>query len=545
MKRFSFGFLLLTALYSLLPILLYGQVDTAWVRRYNGPGNGDDYAYAIAVDEQGNVYVTGYSVSSGTGDDYTTIKYNSAGVEQWVARYNGPGNWFDYAYAIAVDGSGNVYVTGESYGGLGTGPDYATIKYNSAGVEQWVRRYNGPGNDDDMASAVAVLGNNVYVTGWSWGSSTLYDYATIKYNSAGAQEWVARYHGPGNDYDWANAIAFGGSGNVYVTGGSYGFGTGPDYATIKYNSAGFEQWVARYHWPTNGGDTAYAIAVDALDNVYVTGWSGGDYATIKYNSAGVEQWVRRYNGPGNSGDRAYAIAVDFYVGKVYVTGYSVGSGTGRDYATIRYSSAGAQEWIARYNGPGNSDDWANAIAVDGEGNVYVTGFSSDSGTGVDYATIKYNSSGVEQWVRRYHGPGNGDDKARSIAVDGSGNVYVTGWSWDSGTGYDYATIKYVPTVAIEEEYRHPLSANREPLKIVPNPASSCFAIRLPRFIRTGNSFPLEVKIYNVAGKLVRVEKFKHSKTEEPKISLKGIKPGVYILKIKTEDKEFIQKIIVK
>jgi len=417
-----------------------------WVQRYNGPGNSSDVATAIAVDASGNVYMTGGSSGSGTSVDYATIKYNTNGVEQWVQRYNGPGNSDDRAYAIAIDASGNVYVTGYSYGS-GTFYDYATIKYNTNGVEQWVQRYNGPGNFYDDATAIAVDGSgNVYVTGYSYGSGTFYDYATIKYNTNGVEQWVQRYNGPGNDRDGANAIAVDGSGDVYVTGSSYGSGTSSDYATIKYNTNGVEQWVQRYNGPGNDRDGANAIAVDASGNVYVTGWSGGsgtfyDYATIKYNTNGVEQWVQRYNGPGNDWDEANAIAVDGS-GNVYVTGRSYGLGTSSDYATIKYNTNGVEQWVQRYNGPGNDRDGANAIAVDGSGNVYVTGSSYGSGTSSDYATIKYNTNGVEQWVQRYNGPGNDYDEAYAIAVDASGNVYVTGGSGGSGTFYDYATIKY-------------------------------------------------------------------------------------------------------
>ena len=228
-------------------------------------GNGNDYANAIAVDASGNVYVTGESLGQGTGIDYATIKYNSAGQQQWVARYNGPANSDDNVTAIAIDGSGNVYATGTSRIDAGSNYDYLTVKYDSAGQEQWVASYNGPGDAFDFADAIAVdSSGNVYVTGESYGLDSAYDYATIKYNSTGQEQWVARYNGPANYDDVATAIALDGSANVYVTGYSYGVGdVGLDYATIKYNSAGQEQWVARYNGGTSSDDYATGIAVDS------------------------------------------------------------------------------------------------------------------------------------------------------------------------------------------------------------------------------------------------------------------------------------------
>jgi len=370
-----------------------------------------------------------------------------AAQEKWVARYNGPAHGLDVATAVAVDGSGNVYVTGESKGSA-TDYDYATIKYNANGKQLWVKRYNGPANAWDYAQAIAVDGSgNVYVTGYVTVSSTDRDYSTIKYNANGKQLWVKRYNGPANGFDDACAIAVDGSGNVCVTGGSEGSGTGGDYATIKYSTNGKQLWVKRFSGSGNRNDSAYAIAVDGSGNVYITGYirvssTDYDYATIKYNANGKQLWVKRYNGPANGFDDAYAIAVDGS-GNIYITGVSTGSGTNLDYATIKYSTNGKQLWATRYNGPGNGDDSAKAIAVDASGNIYVTGMSEGSGTQNDYATIKYDPNGKQLWIKRYNGSHNGSDSARAIAVDGSGNVYVTGSSKGSGTDWgDYATIKY-------------------------------------------------------------------------------------------------------
>ncbi|MBI2305017.1 MAG: SBBP repeat-containing protein, partial [Chloroflexi bacterium] len=273
-------------------------------------------------------------------------------------------------------------------------------------------------------------------------------YTTVKYDASGTQQWVARYNGPGNSADEARALAVDITGNVYVTGSSTGSGTNYDYATVKYDASGTQQWVARYNGPGNSTDRAYALAVDSSRNVYVTGSSTGsgtsdDYATVKYDSGGNQLWATRYNGPGNIGDRANALAVDI-TGSVYVTGYSYGgSSTGNDYATVKYDASGTPLWVARYNGPGNSSDYAYALAVDITGSVYVTGYSyGGSSTDYDYATVKYDASGTPLWAARYNGPGNIGDSANALAVDITGSVYVTGYSYGSGTDYDYATIKY-------------------------------------------------------------------------------------------------------
>ncbi len=414
-------------------------------------------------------------------------------------------------------------------------------------AQGWVARYNGPGNDDDFAYAIALDNSgNIYVTGFSWGSGTYVDFATVKYNSSGVEQWVSRYNGPGNDGDWASAIALDNSDNVYITGYSEGSGTSVDFATIKYNSSGVEQWVARYNGPGNGYDRVYAIALDNSGNIYVTGWSRGsgtnaDYATVKYDSSGVEQWVARYNGPGNDGDYAYAIALD-NSDNIYVTGLSWGSGTERDYATVKYNSSGVEQWVARYNGPGNDGDWASAIALDNSDNVYITGYSEGSGTSVDFATIKYNSSGVEQFVARYNGPGNDWDGARAIALDNSGNVYITGGSMGSGTDYDYATIKY-SQVGVEEEVGSNKQETR--LEIYQNPSRDKVDIRW----QITENIERNLIIYNATGRLIKEfhitdHSFNRVTWDGRDNSGKKVPSGIYFLKFQAGSYIETKKIIL-
>jgi hypothetical protein len=196
-----------------------------------------------------------------------------------VAGYNGTGDSTDAACALAVDNSGNVYVTGKSYGN-GTGSDYATIKYDSNGNQLWVARYNNPIDDDeneeDAAYALAIddLGN-VYVTGTSTSYSLNRGSTTIKYDPNGNELWVARFYQLN-----AKDLAVDNSGNVYVTGKSSNWYTGYDYTTVKYDSNGNQKWVVLDD--TYGDDDcATAIELDTQGNVYVTG-EGSNYATIKY-----------------------------------------------------------------------------------------------------------------------------------------------------------------------------------------------------------------------------------------------------------------------
>jgi uncharacterized delta-60 repeat protein len=532
------------------------SVDTAWVKRYNGEANSLDGGSAIAVDHAGHVYVAGFTTSSGTSEDYLTIKYDSNGDTAWVRKYNGTANSWDRANAIAIDNAGQAYVTGYSYAN-GALYDYVTIKYHLNGDTAWVRRYGLTSIDYAVAIAVDDSGN-VYVTGYSYGIGTDKDYATIKYYPNGDTAWVRRFNGPGNGEDWARALAVDGSGNVYVTGRSTGSGTGLDYATVKYEPNGDTAWVRRYNGPGNQGDVATAIAVDGSDYVYVTGYSrdsvtSNDYATIKYKPNGDTAWVRRYNGTYNHVDNANAIAVDGS-GNVYVTGLSNESGVASYYATIKYASNGDTLWLRRYIGPGNNNDEARALALDGSGNVYVTGYSYGSGHSQDYATIKYDSNGDTAWVARYDGLADSTDSACAIAVDDSGNVYVTGSSIGNGTSEDCATIKYFQSPsAVEDE----TESSRKPSEFAlsqnyPNPFNPATTIK---FKVKGSRFkvpvPTTLKIYDILGQKVRTLVDESKFTGDYTVQWDGkndkgeqLASGVYFYQLKAGEYTYSKKMVL-
>jgi uncharacterized delta-60 repeat protein len=404
----------------------------------------------MALDRNGNIYVTGYVIAPANGvDDIVTVKYDHNGNFQWEAFYNGPANMSDEPVGMAVDRNGNVYVTGWSEGGSST-VDFVTIKYDTFGNQKWAVRYNEPGSTGNYPGAIAVDGSgNVFVTGSSDSKEAINSSAlvTIKYDTNGNPQWVKHYNGPANGQNGGTAISVDRGGNVYVAGFSSGTSSGLDFVTIKYATYGSQKWVRRYNGPANGDDAAQAIAIDSAGNVCATGYSFGadanrDFTTIKYDTNGRRQWVKRYYGPAEADNYPTAITVDPSA-NVYVTGSSHATASSWDYATVKYTADGLTQWVRGYNGPANSDEGATAIAVDGSANVYVTGGSKGGASSSDFATIKYDAGGRKVWVKRYTGPGNGWSAAQSLAVDRSGNVFVTGLSCQQGTwGCDFAIIRY-------------------------------------------------------------------------------------------------------
>ncbi|MFQ5629977.1 MAG: SBBP repeat-containing protein [bacterium] len=419
--------------------------------RYNSPGNDYDAARDIAVDATGNVYVTGRGADQYAFADFLTIKYSPDGQRMWVKRYNGPGDSYDEAYGLALDNAGNIYITGRSHDKNGwTGDyDYATIKYNGNGAEMWVARHSGPGNTQDYAEKIAVdASGNVFVAARSVGTGTQDDYLLVKFNNRGVVEWSQRYNGPGDFSDWVSDLKVDRAGNVYVTGSSEGVDTRRDFATIRYNTHGEQVWLARYNAPGNLPDEPYALGIDLYGNVYVAGsayhTSSGtntDFTTVKYNAEGVQQWVARYNNPADLRDEITGFAIDRH-GNIFVTGYSYNVQFRQHITTIKYNTDGTEQWVRVVYGGEDEIYSAQDIAIDYTGNVYVTGSTRFSGDNPKILTLKYNSSGEQQWIKRTVTEGLWYSSASEIIADKSGAIYVVGSGYTQETGSDFFIIKY-------------------------------------------------------------------------------------------------------
>ena len=425
---------------------------------FYGSAGGSEVGYGMAVDGSGNVYVTGYSYATWDGDggaaplhaysggfDIFVLKLTSSGAYQWHTFYGSAGAG-EFGQGIAVDGSGNVYVTGESdatwNGDGGAAPlhayssssDIFVLKLTSSGAYQWHTFYGSAGGD--VGNAIAYDSGNVYVTGESnaiWngdgGAAPLHAYSgssdifVLKFTSSGAYQWHT-FYGSAGAGEFGQGIAADGSGNVYVTGVSdatwngdgeappiHAYSGGSDIFVLKLTSSGAYQWHTLYG-SAGGYDFGGGIAIDGSGNVYVTGQS---YLT--WNGDGGVAPIHAYSG-------------------------------NRDIFVLKLTSSGAYQWHTFYGSEGGIDV-GYGIGVDGSGNVFVAGqsfatWNGDGGAvpihaysgGDDIFVLKLTSNGAYQW-HTFYGSAGGPDVGYGIAVDGSGNVYLAGWSsatWNGDEG---------------------------------------------------------------------------------------------------------------
>ncbi|HEX7313339.1 MAG TPA: Ig-like domain-containing protein, partial [Pyrinomonadaceae bacterium] len=407
-----------------------GSGALTWERFYDNPQHTGDLDPRVAVDAQGNTLVAATSTAADSGDtDITLVKYSPTGELLWSASYVGEGDYKDWASAVKTDADGNVYVAGTSWAAAFPGSEYdiVVLKYNAAGQRQWARIYNGPIGHWDIANALTLdSAGNVVVAGYSQGSTVekLFD----------------------------------------------------EFITVKYDAAGNELWARRYS-TQQIGDEAYGVAVDASNNVYVTGTgyaqtngaTSRDIVTVKYDAAGAKQWASRFTGiPGTPGPAplpdnpvqnvAGGVGID-PSGNVYVFGANNAGTSETDYLLLKYNPAtGALTWARNWSG--ESNDYPRDMVIDGTGNVYLTGESWDgdyaqatSENTWDAATVKFDGAGVLQWARVYRGFPGKIDGGRELALDPDGNVYVGGYSEGFING-DTIVIKYKPDGTEQWVYRY-------------------------------------------------------------------------------------------
>lgn len=516
-----------------LPIRCLSQVTQEWVRRYPDSNTFIAGALALALDDSSNVYITGNTHTT-YWSAYCTIKYKPDGTQQWIANYYGDNSGGRYAYAIALDRSSNVFVTGYSYRS-GSYFDYCTIKYNSNGVQQWVQYYDGPAHDIDQAQKIAVDNTgNVYVTGFSAMLSNGFQCTTIKYSTDGRELWVQRY-GHVDISSKVNGIVLDDSCNVYITGGNY-----YSAATIKYDSSGRQIWSQLYSGPIGEGTVANDIAMDRDRNVFITGTSYcaneryADMFTIKYSNSGVQQWLRRYYFQDTVYDNnvATSIGIDS-TGNIYSGGYSgVSQGGYYQLCAIKYSNNGDLIWAKKDTSKLGA--MTATMCIDSRGSVYITGSWGNLPNYNSYITIKYDSAGSEQWKQIYNFE-YGDSYPYDIIIDKNFDILITGMGTNSNYygHYDMITIKYSQPIGIKRNF----SNAPESIKLYqnyPNPFNPITKIKFDVPIVGNERQPfIHLAIYDILGHEISILVNRQLKPGSYEVDWDGsnYSSGIYFYKI--------------
>lgn len=324
---------------------------------------------------------------------------------------------------MAKDAAANLYIETTTTA-AGATFSFFLIKYNSSGTQQWKASYSN-GNVTEVIGIGADNSQDLYV-----GINTKTGAAVMKYSPTGQLLSISPLM-HNNGQPRLSAMKVDAAGNCYLTG--YTITISPQTLTFKMNSAGVEQWVASYVGPGSAAEAGEAITIDPVGNVYVASSSGGGIATLKYDLNGNFLWAGKYTGPSSTQDNAIGIAVDTTSGNVYTVGQSEMGWTSDIGDVIGYSPSGIQLWAIQ-----DSNSTANIeVLVDYAGNVITLG--DPLGPRVFTAT-KYTSAGSVLWTNGYSPSQGVSGQVFAGLLDNSGNLYVT-MPVGSSTQY-YATVEY-------------------------------------------------------------------------------------------------------
>jgi hypothetical protein len=395
----------------------------------------DPFNVKMALDPGGNIYVTGFSENSYTNLGYATIKYAPNGNQLWAARYDSTNYPNATPSALVLDHSNNIIVTG----------DAVTLEYASNGNLVWSAPYNAMGASVDVS-------NNVYITGITNG------YVTVKLSPLGSNLWTAVDQGTaGGSENESLAIVVDSAGEALVAGNEIiGYSSiGPpvlvSQTVLKYNTAGGLVWrnATFAEKITYGAAIAsFNLALDGQSDLYVEFGAdplGGEdtaYTTIKFSSGGSVIWSQ-FDPTGDGYSVSTSLALDG-LGNAIVTGMNANDYPNSCYGTYKMNTNGAYIWTNLYPKVVTGVSAALAIAVDSANSVYVTGYSPGANGSNNIVTIKYGPNGNQLWLQRYVSPGGGNAVGNGIAVDQSGNVYVSGYDTLPGGGTEIIVIKYSP-----------------------------------------------------------------------------------------------------
>ena len=523
------------------------QIAPTWANyvNYYNTQNYDVVNASTGVDSVGNVY-TAASVYDTTvvnnKEKIMLVKYNAAGVQQWIKYYidlSDAGNSC-YVSKVLVDKAGNSYVCGYGRHDNATSIDFMVAKYDNTGFQQWIRYFDGGQSIGDYLTCAKFdnAGNIIIAGNSNFQGSTQYDISVVKFGISGTQLWSYTYNNSFSNFDdnvYDMAIDL--NNNIFITGNTY-VTNARNMLTIKLNSNGVNQWTNIVAHTNSGTDeNGFGITTDALGNCYVTG-TLSDWATIKYNSAGAIVWTNHQPAAALNPFSTKHILLDKFNNVVIASDAFYVAPNFSDLEVNKINNVnGTTIWTTHYNF-GGVDQYAS-MQKDTADNIYIAGYFEGS-QGSDMSTLVLSTSGSIVWNTTFTNPNLaiGGDRSYQLILDNNKNIIIVASAERRGSGssnaVDVLTLKYgAISVGLLENKLQETQFN-----VYPNPCKNTLTLSTENL----NLVNATVIITNILGETV-LEKKLINLTDS--INLESVGTGVYTIKIIKDDLIASKKIIIE
>ncbi|MEO0082507.1 MAG: PQQ-binding-like beta-propeller repeat protein [candidate division WOR-3 bacterium] len=435
------------------------QVDTVWFRHHQySPSYSYQFmrpAKTLVVDAEGASYVCAYGQFGTSSYDFIVLKYSGNGKLIWETSYEAGGT--EVAYAMAVDEQGAVYVTGQT-STSSSSSQVLTVKWKPDGTLAWARKVSGTGTSYyNFGYAIAVYSGAVYVAGQLTSSLSGPDMALLKLDAGtGEVKWTRTISASssGSRYEAAYDIRVSPTGAIFIAGRTFGSVSSSFNATFaRYDTEGNKLWQQNFNSGSEVEEVVNRICLVGdlvVGTGYVLRGSNQDVLTLAYRSDGQFQWKQEYNGPGSSADRGNDIAAD-PCGDIVLCGLASG-GAGPDALVLKYRQDGALLWAKLYDS-GLGTDEAMALDIDAWGGVVVaTQVTPGPTPAPPFTVVKFSVDGNLAWQFLLNSTAeSGPNSAQDVVLTRDAVIAagITTWPYPNYSDPSVFKLVEVPDVGIE------------------------------------------------------------------------------------------------